>query len=384
MIGEEGVDNHSGEGSSAMTLQEEIEAKVPASLRLLLDQRDGPAQLLKRLPTTLSPADVSTSSDANRVWELCGLHFLMNQPQPRFYEALGIFSSLYDHMLAYQETSGCQVPKGLPLVWMSECHARLGHTVLAKRYIMLTAIEDAIRERGHIPAETTGAYFRAVWQHGIPDDQLSRYAVQAWDLFQAHSLEARFPEWILQELDQDWVTEYPSPREAALYFVTTRYIRWLLSRLGAGDGKALEQLAHYLLSAMPGCRAYMRQRSESTDYDVVCTLEGWDLDFRSELGRYFVCECKDWSYPVDFSAFAKFCRVLDSIKCRFGILFSKHGITGVGRTKDAEREQLKVFQDRGMVIVVVSEEDLDRVASGPNFITMLRSKYEKVRLDLRE
>jgi len=79
---------------------------------------------------------------------------------------------------------------------------------------------------------------------------------------------------------------------------------------------------------------------------------------------------------------AKFCRVLDSIKSRFGILFSRRGISGTGTHRDAALEQLKVFQDRGTVIVVVDQADLDRVAQGTNFISLLRTKYEKVRLNL--
>jgi hypothetical protein len=111
-------------------------------------------------------------------------------------------------------------------------------------------------------------------------------------------------------------------------------------------------------------------------------MEGFEVDFRSELGRYFVCECKDWKLPADFDTMAKFCRVLDSTKAKFGILFSKNGITGEGKTKDAEREQLKIFQDRGMVIVVVDQKDLKSVAKGANFINLLRRKYETIRLDL--
>jgi hypothetical protein len=60
-----------------------------------------------------------------------------------------------------------------------------------------------------------------------------------------------------------------------------------------------------------------------------------------------------------------------------------NGISGEGETKNAEREQVKVFQQRGMVVVVVSESDLSKVADGANFIAILRSKYEAVRLDLR-
>lgn len=111
-------------------------------------------------------------------------------------------------------------------------------------------------------------------------------------------------------------------------------------------------------------------------------MDGFDVDFRSELGRYFVGECKDWDKAADFMAMAKFCRVLDSVKSRFGILFSRKGLSGAGRTRDAEREQLKVFQDRGMVIVVVNQTDLESIARGTNFIAFLRRKYERVRLDL--
>ena len=35
-----------------------------------------------------------------------------------------------------------------------------------------------------------------------------------------------------------------------------------------------------------------------------------------------------------------------------------------------------------MVIVVVSRLDLEKVAAGGNFLTMLREKYEAVRMDL--
>ncbi len=157
----------------------------------------------------------------------------------------------------------------------------------------------------------------------------------------------------------------------------------LVDGLGDKSGKTLERLASYLMACMPGCRAYTRQRSHSTDYDVVCALEGIYADFRSELGRYIVCECKDWSRPANFTTMAKLCRVLDSVKSRFGILFSRRGISGAGRTTQAEREQLKVFQDRGMVIAVIDEDDLNRVANGANMVSVLREKYEHVRLDLQ-
>jgi hypothetical protein len=135
---------------------------------------------------------------------------------------------------------------------------------------------------------------------------------------------------------------------------------------------------------IPGCRAYLRLRTPSSDHDVVGSFEGPSLDFRSELGRYFVCECKDWEAAAGFTTMAKLARVLDSVKSRFGIIFSKSGISGLDKTEDAAREQLKVFADRGVAIVVVEAADLERVIAGENFLAMIRSKYEHVRLDLAQ
>ncbi len=360
-------------------LKRELEKKLPASLLSLLDKRDGAALLAQQLPRSFSPAQVATAEDEQRAWELVGLFYLN---QRRFYEALPIYANMYDHMLAAQEETGSWTHKGMPLVWMSDCYSKMGLEVLAKRYLMLTLCEDAIRENGMVSPGTSGVYFRLVWGYGLPDHELKRYAVKINELSKMHATESLYPEWILQELDQNWMTAFPAPQEATIYAVNTRYVQKLISKLGEPTGKTLELLAEYMLSCMPGCRTKRRQRSGSTDYDIVCSMEGFEMDFRSELGRYFVCECKDWETPADFTTIAKFCRVLDSTKSKFGILFSKGGISGKGKTCYAEREQLKVFQDRGMVIIIIDVDDLNYIAGGGNFISLLRGKYEMVRLDI--
>jgi hypothetical protein len=287
-------------------------------------------------------------------------------------------------MLAAQQETGNRCHKGMPLCWMSDCYLAIGYPLMSLRYLMLTLVEDAITTQGPgISPQQTGVYWRLVFRGWLSEDDLNRYARQSSDLYNSDPNDALFPESVLQKLeDNNWLTWGPTPPEAGISDVNVHYLQHLMARLGDGSGKSLEQLAEYLLSCMPGCRTARRLTSNSTDYDVVCAMEGLESDFRSELGRYFICECKDWAEPADFTSFAKFCRVLDSVKARFGILFSKHGISGTGRRQDADLEQLKVFQDRGMVIVVFTEEDLKRVIEGANFISLLRSKYEKVRLSL--
>ena len=114
----------------------------------------------------------------------------------------------------------------------------------------------------------------------------------------------------------------------------------------------------------------------------MCALEGIGADFRTEFGRYFVCECKDWTKAIDFASTAKFCRVLDSVRAKFGVLFATKGISGARRYKYAENERRKIFHERSIVLVVVDHKDLVKITEGESFITMLRKKYERVRLDI--
>lgn len=347
----------------------------------LLNNPGGATAFINELPSTLPSEKVAEDgTDERQVWDLIGQFYMKYH---RWYDAIAIYLSMYYHFLNLQASSGTWVPKGLPLVWVADCYSSLGFATLSKRYLMLTLIEDAINMKGKIDPIQTGSYFRLAWKHGLTDKEIEKYSSEAYRKQTANPSESMFPEWVLQELDNDWIVEVPTPNEASYYIANEIYIKHLMDGLGESTGKTLERLAEYLLSCIPGCRTSRRKRAQQTDYDVLCSLQGPDIDFRSELGRYFVAECKDWKdKPVDFDSFAKFCRILDSVKSRFGIIFSQQGITGEGRTSNAEREQLKVFQDRGMVIIVVNRNDIAYVSDGGNMIALLKSKYEKVRLDL--
>ena len=349
------------------------------TLMSLIKRRDGVSQLVSLLPERIGHTMVSTPTSQQNGWGNLGNYYKLNG---RYHEAIGIYTSLYEHMLLHEQCTNQRVHKGMPLVWMSDCHAMLGHPVHAKRYLMLTLCEDAIRDKGEIDSQG-GPYFRLVWHFGLSHELFRRYSKECYDFYLRKPRPSMFPERVLVELDQEWMIEVPSISESNRFYCNEAYIRHLLSQLGSDRGKSLEFLAHYLVSLIPGCRAYLPRRSKSTDYDVIGVLEGLASDFRSELGRYIVCECKDWSKRADFTTLAKFCRVLDSVKSRFGILFTRDRISGFGKSRDAEREQYKVCADRGIVIVVVDRNDIERVAEGANFLSMLRLKYEEVRLDLK-
>ena len=220
----------------------------------LAQERDGVARLLQDLPVRFSPEEISHEGDQQRSWELVGFFYLSAQ---RWQEAMSIFRLLYQHMLVAQENSGHWVHKGMPLVWISDCFFNLGCPVHAKRYLLLTLCEDAIREKGTVSPASTGSYFRLVWR-GLPDREFRRYASRFYQDANANSQVGMFPEALLQRVDSDWLTELPSAAEAFIYSANESYIRWLLSQLGSSRGEALEYLAEYLLSCMPGCRTRRR------------------------------------------------------------------------------------------------------------------------------
>jgi hypothetical protein len=364
----------------------DLEDNLPNHITELLQRLgEGPALLPTALSEeysteSLSPPSGDPKTREQRIWQLVGIYILRERGP---FEAIPIFNALYDQMLRGQEELGLRVHKGMPLVHLSDCYRMINFIALAKRYAMLTLIEDAILYAGDIDLNLSGAS-RLIRVFGLAGNEFERYVELIYRNYLDNNQEAFFPEWVLQELDQDWKTEIPALQEAATYVSNPRYINLLYANLGDRSGKSLERLADYLLASIPGCRTRMRRRSASTEYDIVCSIEGARPDFLSDVKRYFVCECKDTVKPASYTVIAKFCRVLDSTKSNFGIIFSPKGISGAKTMRYAERERIKVYQDRQIAIVVVDKSDLEFFAGGGDFISRLRSKYESLRLDLHE
>ena len=351
-------------------------------LSFLNGERDAATQIVGLLSERGTFEQCESSTGALAVWEVLTKIYC---DHCRFYETLTLAFGLYRWVLSTEEKRGQRLHKGMPLVFIADAYKGLGYVAHEERYLMLTLCEDAIRGKGDIDPNTTGIYFRLVWGLGFSHDQVNEYARAFYKAYQMNPSHGFYPEGLLQDIDTQrrWQLRPPAPAEMSVYVSNSAYIRFLLSQLGDGTGKTLERLAEYLLSCMAGCRARGRRESLVTEYDVVCSMNGNYIDFRSEFGRYFVCECKDWKSRAGISVIAKFCRILDSTKARFGILFSSAGITGMDDAAFAAREQQKIFQDRGLVIIVIDETDLEAVARGENFINILRNKYEDVRLDLK-
>ena len=168
-----------------------IKEKLPEQYWSFLIDRAGHAAFLKELPSIFSKDIIGGDAEAQRCWEIIG-NFYKNQN--RLYEATSIYISLYNQLLDYQEKTKKRVHKGVPLVWISDCYYAMGFPVLAKRCLMLALCENAIHEKGVVPVETTGTYWRLVYRHGLLDTEISRYAAKAYKLSEENEEITFFPE----------------------------------------------------------------------------------------------------------------------------------------------------------------------------------------------
>ncbi len=355
----------------------------------LLDRHDGAHRIADRLAQSITPEAASTAAPiagprgAQELWEFLGQHYLFQLVPSRPENAFQIFHRLYEHMLRHQSETNRWCMKGMTLVWMAECSAKAGHSWTALRYLMLTLIEDAIRDKGEIDPNGVGSYFRLVWSGHLSEAEFHRYAREAFRRYETDQIAGGFPEWILQHFDQSWMNQIPSSQEASKFVSNPFYVQHLVARLGDKTGNSLEMLAQYLLSCVPGCRTYRRTRTHTSDLDIVCAIDGPELDFRSTLGRFFACECKDWpKKSLDVATIKVFSQALQLINAKFGVVFCRKGLSGKGKNRDAEHEQRIIYQRLGIVIVAVDDSDFEELAKGINFVSRLREKYEAVRLNL--
>ena len=322
--------------------------------------------------------DIQTSK-ARDIWNDFGYIYRL---VGRVRDALLIYQTEYSNTIKAQNTYKKRIHKGAILYFISECFDLMNYHYSSKIYMMLALCEDSISYSGKPDPNQTGSYHKLVWSKRITNSQYYYYADKFWSIFLENEDPGNFPEWLLQNTDYGWVTEIPSAEESIYYVINHDYCKFLIKGLGKSKGKNLELVAQYLLSCIPGFLPRRRALAASTDYDVLCTVQGNYVDFRSDIGKYFIVECKDWNKPIGVSIVYKFYRVLKSVKSNFGILFSTKGNSGSNEFKDSHREIIKIFQSDGIVIIVISFDDIEKIINGENLITLLRNMYENIRFDL--
>jgi hypothetical protein len=311
-------------------------------------------------------------------WDVIGLAL---GSRARVYEAISVHRELYNRMCEAQ--NGYRwIHKALPLVRLRDWHRGLGHPWHEERYLLLTLIEDAIRDRGNTKVEQGGIYHRFRWEDGRPDKEFREISKASWKEFTQHRDCRVFPEEILSRLGPKVFKSAAADSEVDLYEINTTYALKLLDRSTRADWRALERLSAYQLSCIPGFEVEQQKLTEASIFDIFVRVRGRYADFRRDLGTYLLGECKNWGEPVGPSVIAYLAQNMTFHDCKAGILFSWNGITGRKDAKYAALTVLRAYHHSGRIILVLDRTDFTRASQGQALQEILRTKYEQVRFDL--
>ena len=177
-----------------------------------------------------------------------------------------------------------------------------------------------------------------MWRHGMPETLFQSLAQQAKRRPTLQAPPQRYSRKNSSKtLNENWLTETPDrPRSGERNgpYISS-YAQNLLERTGEKSGHALETPRPLLTHLHARCpHTHRRLIFGTSEYDITSVPStGTEQDFRSELGRYFICECKDWSKgQPTLGALAKFAMLLKGTNARLGILFSKGTLRQKQRT----------------------------------------------------
>lgn len=360
---------------------------TPPELESILGKREALPRAIKWMESKIDPSAYKDSScDGVMIWENVGLHF---RNKNRFFDAIIIFQRLYEHICKAELDIGNWIHKGMPLVWIRDCHKILGHRWLSARYLILTLVEDAIREHGIITPGKGGIYHRFCWEEGYSDEYFRKLSKKSYSIYDSNKEMGIFPEYILLQLGIDYLKCSATIHEADNYEVNKIFSEYLLKKLGEKGvdktGKLLEIFASYILGCIPGFQVEERKKTKEYHFDGFLRTRGNYLDFRSDLGFYILVECKNWDKPIGVEEIGYFAHKLSVHDCSAGIIFSKFGTTGERSDKDTlygVRTILKSYHHLGKIIMILKFDDFEKAAKGENLIRILRDKYEEVRFDL--
>jgi hypothetical protein len=248
--------------------------------------------------------------------------------------------------------------------------------------LLLTLIEDVIRDRGPIKLSQNGIYHRFRWEAGRSHSEFETLSEEIWKEYSQNRSLREFPEEVLRRLGTHAMKTAATASEADIYEINRTYAGKLYQKASAKDWRAFEILAAYELSCVPGFEVSVQKRTQSSVFDALIHVKGQMVDFRRELGTYLLVECKDWKKPVDSEPIAYLAQNLIFHECKAGILFSWSGITGTNEMKHAALTVLRAYHHAGKAIIVLDRNDFKSAAEGTPLQEILRRKYEEVRFDL--
>ncbi|MGA2584832.1 MAG: hypothetical protein ABSG31_16275 [Tepidisphaeraceae bacterium] len=282
---------------------------------------------------------------------------------------------------------------------LCDIHLRLANRAGALRWALLTHADDALGE--NLNGAARGLLHTLF---GVSEDALRAFeAIVAAALAQvgksnpAWDIAAGFAEESVRRFSEDdnfgavvmskAASENEFPISKIFLKVQMNHMRAVSNDKDTNaKGDALEEIAFYLFSLLPGCvpwpKVLHKDRIFETDLVARNLSTGSNLAVEM-LGRRFLAECKNWAKPIGVSEVGYFLFRMRLLHAPFGVIFSQNDITGAGSMPSSDAADLidRVFHEDGSICVVVSGKDLQDLESGkaPSFWWMLQHKIDLLR-----
>jgi hypothetical protein len=145
----------------------------------------------------------------------------------------------------------------------------------------------------------------------------------------------------------------------------------------AAKGKAFEDLACYLLNAVPGIKITARNAHNTfatEEIDVAAMNENHPAGLGG-LVDFFLVECKGWKDAVNSEQVSWFLTKIRHRGVRFGILIAANGITGepehLSRANFLVGVEMATF---GIKMVIITREEIETLTSGEDFGQLIIQK----------
>lgn len=146
---------------------------------------------------------------------------------------------------------------------------------------------------------------------------------------------------------------------------------------------SLENLAANVFDVHKQIRCkYKNLRTRSSEIDIVCEIvDRTNSFFLTDYGRYFLVECKNWAAPAGAKEIRDFIGKIRKSRVQLGVFFSRNGITGEANGTDALREIHSAYDQDGISIIVISEQDLSAIEQITDVLAVIEQKLDALRFD---
>ena len=194
---------------------------------------------------------------------------------------------------------------------------------------------------------------------------------------------------VLRFLQSERVAHVQSATTSREFSLSPSYLRALMNDLDGttttDSGRSFETVALYLASLLPGAapRRNVLDEDQGFENDVVVRNSSSGVDLQVDtLGRYFLIECKNWGTAIGVSEVGYFLYRMRLTQSRFGLIFSKNGISGDKKSGERCARSLirRAFSQDGLICATIDKAELESLCeSRRSFWSLVLGKAERLR-----